>query len=104
MSELMNKHKRNLKNLAICSSSRALRLIQKSDDDFVLAILDAVWTTLDGKVKLSPTQRKQIQRVQPVLRRFASRGQSVEERRRVLVTTKGVHAIQTVFNVLQTHF
>ena len=104
MSELMNKHKRTLKKLAICSSSRALRLIQESDDDFVLAILDAVWTTLDGKVKLSPAQRKQIQRVQPVLRRFASRGQSVEERRRVLATTKGVRAIQTVFNVLQTHF
>ena len=100
----MNKHKRNLKKLAICSSSRALRLIQKSDDDFILAILDAVWTTLDGKVKLSSTQRKQIQRVQPVLRRFASRGQSVDERRRVLATKKGVHAIQTVFNVLQTHF
>ena len=104
MSEGMNKHKRNLKKLAICSSSRARRIIQQSDDDFILAILDAVWTMLAGKVQLSPAQRKQIKNVQPVLRRFASRGQSVEELRCVLSTKKGVHAIQTVFNVLQTHF
>ena len=100
----MNQYKRDLKRLAICSPSRARRLIRQSDDDFILAILDAVWTTLDEKVSLSPVQREQVRTVQPVLRRFAARGQSVEERRRVLATRKGVHAVQTVFDVLQTSF
>ena len=100
----MNEYKRDLKRLGICSPSRARRLFRQGDDAFILAILDAVWTTLAGKVSLSPEQREQVRIVQPVLRRFASRGQSVEERRRVLATRKGIHAIQTVFDVLQTSF
>ena len=80
-------------------------MIQQGDDDFILAILDAVWTTLDGKLQLSAAQRDTVRSVQPVLRRFASRGQSVDERRRVLLKKRnGVRAIQKVFNVLQTHF
>ena len=104
MSERMNKYKRDLKRLATCSPGRVRRFVQQGNDNFILAILDAVWTTLAGKVQLTQEQRKQIRKVQPVLRRFASRGLSVEERRCVLSTEKGVHAIQTVFNVLQTCF
>ena len=76
-------------------------MIRKVDDDFILAIVDAVWTTLDGRVKL-PKHRRTIQSVQSVLRRFASRGQSVK--RRHLLTQTGIHATQTVFKILQTHF
>ena len=105
MSERMNKYKRKLKALAQCSPERVRRMIRKGDDDFILAILDAVWTTLDGRVvKILPEQREKIRSVQSVLRRFASRGQSVEERRQKLLTRKGIHAIQTVFEILQTHF
>ena len=46
----MNKYKRNLKAIALCSPERVRRMIRKGDDDFILAILDAVWTTLDGRV------------------------------------------------------
>ena len=77
-------------------------MIRKDDDDFILAIVDVVWTTFDGCVKLLPKHRRTIQSVQSVLRRFASRDQSVEERHRHLLT--GIHAIQTVFKILQTHF
>ena len=100
----MNEYTRDLKRLANCSPTRARRLIQQGDDDFIYAILDAVWTTLRGKVPLSLEQREKVRSVQNVLRRFASRGQSVEERRRVLTTRHGVRAIQTVFDILQWHF
>ena len=99
----MNKYKRDIKALAECSSGRVHRMIRKGNDDFILAIVDVVWTTLDGRVKL-PKHRRTIQSVQSVLRRFASRGESVEERRRNLLTRTGIHAIQTVFKILQTHF
>ena len=82
-------------------------MIRKGDDDFILAILDAVWTTLDGRVELFTKQLEKIrsvQSVQSVLRRFASRGQSVEERRRHLLSRKGINTIRTVFKLLQTHF
>ena len=104
MSELMNKHKRDLKALAQCSLGRARRMIRRGDDDFILAILDAVWATLDRRVVLLKEQLNKIRSVQSVLRRFASRGQSVEERRRQLLTRNGIHAIRTVFEILQTRF
>ena len=100
----MNKHKRDLKALAQCSSGRVRRMIRSGDDDFILAILDAVWATLDGRVVLLKEQLNKIRSVQSVLRRFASRGQSVEERRRQLLTRNGIHAIRTVFEILQTRF
>ena len=79
-------------------------MIRKGDDDFILAILDAVWTTLDGRVELFTEQLGKIRSVQSVLRRFASRGHSVEERRLHLLSRKGINEIRTVFKFLQTHF
>ena len=84
----MKKYKHDLKAMAQCSPARVRRMIRKGDDDFILAILDAVWTTLDGRVELFEEQLTKIRSVQSVLRRFASRGQSVEERRRQLLTRK----------------
>ena len=104
MSERMIKYKQNLKALARCSSEEARHIIQNGDDDFILAILDAVWTTLANKLELLPEQVIKIRSVQSMLRRFADRGQSVEERRRWLLTQSGIHAIRTLFEILQTRF
>jgi len=104
MSKRMNEYKHDLKRLANYSPSQARRLIQQSNDEFICAIRDVVWTTLAGKVPLSSEQREQVRSVQHTLRRFASRERSVEERRRVLVTRKGVRAIQTVFDFAQWYF
>ena len=83
----------------------ARRIIRQGDDDFILAILDAVWTTLVGKVALLPEQLDKIRSVQPVLRRFADRGQSVDERRRVLLQKRnGVRAVQTVLKAIRKQF
>ena len=79
-------------------------MIQKGDDDFIFAILDAVWTTLAGKLNLLPEQLEEIRSVQSILRQFASRGQNVDERRRRLLTRNGLHAIRTLFEILQTRF
>ena len=73
----MNKYKSDLKALAQSSSGRVHRVIRTGDDDFILAILDAVWTTLDGRVTLLPKHRRTIQSIQSVLRQFASRGKGV---------------------------
>ena len=100
----MIKYKHNLKALARCSLEEARHIIQNGDDEFILAILDAVWTTLAGKLNLLPEQFKKIRSVQPVLRRFADRGQSVEKRRRWLLTQSGIHAIRALFEILQTRF
>ena len=83
----------------------ARRIIRQGDDDFILALLDAVWTTLDGKVDLLPEQLSKIRSVQPVLRQFAGRGQSVDERRRVLLRKRGgVRAVQVLLRAIRKEF
>ena len=83
----------------------ARRIIRQGDDDFILALLDAVWTTLDGKVDLLPEQLSKIRSVQQVLRRFAGRGQSVDERRRVLLRKRGgLRAVQVLLRAIRNEF
>ena len=87
-----------------CSSDEARHVIQNADDDFIFALLDAVWTTLANEVTLLSEQFSTTRSVQPVLRRFADRDQSLEERRRWLLTQNGILAIQTSMEILQTRF
>ena len=68
MSDQMKKYKRDLKALTQCSPAKVRHMIQKWDDDFILAILDAGWTTLDGRVELFTEQLAKVRLVQSVLR------------------------------------
>ena len=102
MSERMVKYKRMLTTLSRCSPGMARRLIKHGEDDFILALLDAVWTTLAGKVNLLPEQLNKIRSVQSVLRLFAHRCQSVDGRRCVLLRKhNGVRNLQTVLKAIR---
>ena len=57
-----------------------------------------------GKLNLSSHDLVEIRSVQPVLRRIASRGQSLDKRRRILSTPNGIKAIKKLFTVLQSYF
>ena len=104
MSKRMIKFKSELKSLATCLPSTARLLFKQAPSGFILAIVDATWTTLTGKVQLSSSERDTVRSVQPALRRIASRGQTLDARRRALSTPSGVKATQKLFTVLQTHF
>ena len=97
MSKRMIKYKRELESLATSQPSTARLLLKHKPSSFIRAIVDATWTTLKGKLKLSPTDL-------PALRRIASRGQTIEERRRKLLTRGGVKAIQKLFGIIISHF
>ena len=104
MSKRMNKYKRELNLLATCQPSTARLLFQQAPREFIRAIVDATWTTLSGKLNLSPHELDKVRSVQSTLRRIASRGQTLDERRRVLSTRSGTQAVRKLFSVLQTHF
>ena len=54
---------------------------------------------------LLPEQLDKIRSVQSVLRRFADRGQSVDERRRVLLWKRnGVRAVQILLRAIRKQF
>ena len=104
MSKRMIKYKRELESLATSQPSTARLLLKHKPGSFIRAIVDATWTTLEGKLKLSPTDLSIVRSVQPALRRIASRGQTIEERRRKLLTRGGVKAVQKLFSVISSHF
>ena len=104
MSKRMIKYKRELESLATSQPSTARLLLKHKPASFIRAIVDATWTTLKGKLKLSPTDLSIVRSVQPALRRIASRGQTIEERRRKLLTRGGVKAVQKLFGVIISHF
>ena len=104
MSKRMIKYKRELESLAASQPSTVRLLLKHKPSSFIRAIVDATWTTLEGKLKLSPTDLSIVRSVQPALRRIASRGQSIEERRRKLLTRNGVRAIQKLFSFITPNF
>ena len=104
MSKRVIKYKSELKFLGRCLPGTARLLFKHAPSSFVLAIVDVVWTTLTGKVPLSPRELTAVRSVQPALRRIASREQTVAERRRALLTQGGVKAVQTLFRVIRKHF
>ena len=104
MSSRMNKFKSELKLLANCRPHTARILFKRAPREFIRAIVDATWTTLLGKLNLSSHDLVEIRSVQPVLRRIASRGQSLDKRRRILSTPNGIKAIKKLFTVLQSYF
>ena len=100
MSKRMIKFKSELKLLATCHPSTARLFFRQAPRDFVRAIVDA----LDGKLNLSANELDEVRSVQPTLRRIASRGQTLDERRRVLSTQSGTLAVRKLFSVLQKQF
>ena len=104
MSKRMIKFKSELKLLATCHPSTARLFFRQAPREFIRAIVDATWTALSGKLNLSPRELDEVRSVQPALRRIASRGQTLDERRRVLSTQRGTEAVRKLFSVLQKHF
>lgn len=100
----MVKYSKELKFLSTCLPSTARLFFQHAPRDFIRSIIDAVWTTLSGKLNLSPNALNEIRSVQPALRRIATRGQPLDQRRRTLSTKSGVHAVQKLFSIIHRHF
>ena len=100
----MNKYKSELELLATCQPTIAHILFERAPREFIRAIVDATWTTLTGKLNLSQKDLYDIRAVQPALRRIASRGQTLDERRTLLATPSGTKAVRTLFRVLKQYF
>ena len=100
----MSKLKSELKLLATCQPTTARILFERAPQEFIRAIIDAAWTTLTGKLNLSQKDIDEIRRVQPALRRIASRGQTLDVCRTLLARSSGIKAVRVLFTVLQSHF
>ena len=91
MSKRMVKFRSELKLLATCHPSTARLLFKQAPQEFIRAIVDATWSTLSGKLDLSPSELAEVRYVQPT-------------RRRVLSSRSGTQAVQKLFSVIQAQF
>ena len=103
MSDRVSQYRNELKQLATCQPSIARILFKYGPKSFILAINDAVWTTLTGVIPISTEGKARVKRHQAVLRRIARPKIPVAQRRTVLATKAGTEAIRTLFKVLQAH-
>ena len=104
MSKRMSKFKSELKLLATCQPTTARILFERAPQEFIRAIIDAAWTMLTGKLELTQRDIHDIRAVQPAIRRIASRGQTLDDRRTLLARPSGINAVRVLFRVLQCHF
>lgn len=100
----MKKYVPELKLIATCKPSTKKILFKHGDSEFISAIVDAIWTTLAGKVPLSKKQKSKIRSVQDILRRIAAERRSVNQRRRLLSSQRGGNAITDLITIIKDRF
>lgn len=104
MSERVEKYREELKLSANCTPNTRKILFKHGDNDFIKAIADAAWTTLDGRLPLTPSQIQKLREVQNILRIFASKERTIKQKRRLLCSQKGGNAYSDLINIIHEHF
>ena len=104
MSACMKKYRGELKLLSECKPETRNILFKHAKGDFIRAIVDAIWTTLEGKVPLDSKQKSQLKRKQLILRKIISANKPIKERRRLLCRQEGGNAAVNLINTIKEHF
>ena len=104
MSVRMKKYVPELKFISVCKPSTRKILFKHGDSQFISAIVDAIWTTLAGKVPLTKKQKSKIQDVQGILRRIVTERRTVKQRRRLLASQRGGNAVTDLISIIKDRF
>ena len=62
MSKRMQKYQNELKLIGNCNRRTQRALFKHAHGDFIRAIVDAIWTTLEGKLLLNPEQLSTVRK------------------------------------------
>ncbi len=62
MSKRMQEYRNELNLIGNCNSKTQKALFQHAHGDFIRAIVDAIWTTLEGKLPLQPEQLSSVRK------------------------------------------
>ena len=74
------------------------------DNKLIEAIAAAVWTVLEGKVPLPPSQSQRILQEQPILRQIVAKNRTVKQQLKVLTSQRRGKIISFLFNALKSIF
>ena len=73
MSKRMQEYRNELNLIGNCNRKTQKALFQHAHGDFIRAIVDAIWTKLEGKLPLKPEQLSSVRKNKLTLRRIASK-------------------------------
>ena len=96
--------KTELKLIGNCNRRTQRILFQHSEGDFIRAIVDAIWTTLEGKLLLNPEQLSTVRKNKLTLQRIASKNRTIQQRRKLLCEQRGGNAAIDLLNIIKEHF
>ena len=100
----MQQYRNELKLIGNCNSKTQRVLFQHAHGDFIRAIVDAIWTTLEGKLPLKPEQLSSVRKNKLTLRRIASKNQTLAQRRKLLCKQRGGNAAIDLLNIVKEYF
>ena len=104
MSTRMKKYRTELKLIGKCNKDTRKILFKHGDEEFIRAIVDAVWTTLEKKVPLRPKQKSKLLKQEVCLRKIADTGRMIAQKRRLLCRQEGGNAAVDLMNIVNEHF
>ena len=104
MSKRMQEYRNELNLIGNCNRKTQKALFQHAHGDFIRAIVDAIWTTLEGKLPLKPEQLSSVRKNKLTLRRIASKNQTLAQRRKLLCKQRGGNAAIDLLNIVKEYF
>ena len=100
----MKKYRTELKLIGKCNKDTREIIFKHVNEDFIRAIVDAVWTTLDKKVPLLPKQNGKLLKQEVCLRKIADTGRTITQKRRLLCRQEGRNAAIDFMSIVNEHF
>ena len=100
----MQKYQTELKLIGNCNQRTQRALFKQTHADFIRAIVDAIWTTLEGKLLLKPEQLSNVRKNKLTLQRIASKNRTLQQRRNLLCEQRGGNAAIDLLNIIKDHF
>tara|TARA_B100000586_G_scaffold247745_1_gene204628 strand:- start:399 stop:713 length:315 start_codon:yes stop_codon:yes gene_type:complete len=104
MSKRMKKHAADLHLLGSCTPNTRKAILRNADNQLVQAIAEAVWTILEGRVPLSPSQKTRLRKDETILRQIATKQRTPAQKRKVLGSQRGGAVLGFLFNLLKNLF
>ena len=84
MSQRVKKYKDLLSYLCSCTGSSQKEFIKNSSKDFIRALCEVCLNTLQGRVPLTPAQKKKLARHKTSMRKLVKHKVGVEHKRKLL--------------------
>ncbi len=100
----MKKYSTELKLIGKCNPGTRKIIFKNANEEFIRAIVDAVWTTLEKKVPLRPKQKSKLLKQEACLRKIADTGRTIAQKRRLLCRQEGGNAAVDLINIVNEHF